>query len=110
VLAERAKALEILSPKGLKVKALRNFKKTGLCKSFVVQLRKWLKYSQMFVDLPFSQFSHENVPLVSRGCWDGNFSYDIGIFFSWLSRPPLLPYMVSCDHVYMLFFLSNFNV
>jgi hypothetical protein len=27
VLAERAKALEIFSPKGLKVKALRNFEK-----------------------------------------------------------------------------------
>jgi hypothetical protein len=31
----------------------------------VGQLQKWLKYAQTFVDLPFSLFSHENMPLVS---------------------------------------------
>jgi hypothetical protein len=52
-LAERAKALEILSPKGLKVKALSFFKKTGLCKGFVFQLQKGLKYSRCLLTCCF---------------------------------------------------------
>jgi hypothetical protein len=63
VLAERAKPLENLSPKGLKVKALRFFLKNWPLQRLCVSTRKRPKYSHRFVDLPFSLFSHENAPL-----------------------------------------------